>query len=182
MNKALFLDRDGIINVDHGYVHKIEDFDFVDGIFELCQLAMVKGYKIFVITNQAGIARGLYDIATFEKLSKWMVSAFAKQKVIISKVYFCPHHPDKGINEFAMSCQCRKPAPGMILQAQQEFAIDIEGSIFVGDKISDMKAATNAGIDCKILLDSRYINEEASEQVSGVTRISDISQANEFIT
>jgi D-glycero-D-manno-heptose 1,7-bisphosphate phosphatase len=181
MSKALFLDRDGIINVDHGYVHKIEDFEFVDGIFELCQLAIAKGYQIFVITNQAGIARGFYDIAMFEKLSQWMVAVFAGHGVAIAKVYFCPHHPSKGVNEFVMPCQCRKPEPGMIMQAQQEFIIDIKESIFIGDKTSDMQAASNAGVGCKILVDSRYTNEQLPEKLTGINRISKLTQANAFI-
>ena len=181
MSKALFLDRDGIINVDHGYVHKIEDFEFVDGIFELCQSAVKKGYQIFVITNQAGIARGFYDIAMFEKLTQWMVAAFAGHGVAVTKVYYCPHHPSKGVNEFVMPCQCRKPAPGMVLQAQQEFTIDIKESIFIGDKISDMQAASNAGIGCKILVDSRYTDEHASEQLAGVIRINKLTEASSFI-
>lgn len=181
MSKALFLDRDGIINVDHGYVHKIADFEFVDGIFELCQSAIAKGYEIFVITNQAGIARGFYDITMFEKLTQWMVAAFAGHGVAIAKVYYCPHHPSKGVNEFVTSCQCRKPAPGMIMQAQQEFTIDIKESIFIGDKISDMQAASNAGVGCKILLDSRYTNEQPAEQLVGVNRVNELTQASAFI-
>ena len=181
MNKALFLDRDGIINVDHGYVHKPENFEFVEGIFELCQRAIEKGYQIFVITNQAGIARGYYDVATFETLSKWMVNEFAKHKVTISKVYFCPHHPTKGVNDFVMSCKCRKPEPGMINQAKEEYAITLMESIFIGDKISDMQAAYNAGIKSRILVDSRYTNESPSEHIEGVIRINELKQAIEFI-
>mgnify|MGYP000102844114 FL=1 len=159
MTKALFLDRDGIINIDHGYVHKIEDFEFVDGIFELCRLAMAKGYAIFVITNQAGIARGLYAVADFEILSSWMVAQFQEQGINIKEVFYCPHHPTKGVNEFKMACQCRKPAPGMILQAQEKYNIDLEASIFVGDKPSDMQAAEAAGICNRILVASRYLKE-----------------------
>ena len=181
MSKALFLDRDGIINVDHGYVHKVEDFEFVDGIFELCQSAVKKGYQIFVITNQAGIARGFYDIAMFEKLTQWMVAAFAGHGVAVTKVYYCPHHPSKGVNEFVMSCQCRKPEPGIIMQAQQEFAINLAESIFIGDKVSDMQAASNAGVACKVLLDSRYTNEKSTEQLIDVNRIDELTKANAFI-
>lgn len=180
-NKALFLDRDGIINVDHGYVHKPEDFEFVEGIFELCQLAIKKGYQIFVITNQAGIARGYYDVATFESLSSWMVNEFAKQAITITKVYFCPHHPTKGVNQFVMSCDCRKPEPGMILKAQQDFSIDLKDSIFIGDKISDMQAAKNSGIETRILVDSRYTDESPSEKVEGVMRIKQLQQAHKFV-
>jgi D-glycero-D-manno-heptose 1,7-bisphosphate phosphatase len=177
MNKALFLDRDGIINIDYGYVHKIENFEFVDGIFELCQLAISKGYQIFVITNQAGIARGYYDKQTFEALSQWMVSKFKEQNVSIGKVYYCPHHPDKGVNEFVMSCDCRKPEPGMIMQAQQEYSIALADSIFIGDKISDMQAASNAGIQTRILVDSRYTNESNIGDLGGVSRVDSLKQA-----
>lgn len=181
MTKALFLDRDGIINIDHGYVHKIEDFEFVDGIFELCQRAIDKGYQIFVITNQAGIARGYYDIPAFEKLTNWMVEEFAKQGVKIMKVYYCPHHPVKGVNEFVMSCQCRKPEPGMLNQAQQEFKINLANSIFIGDKLSDMQAASNAGVACKILMSSRYVNAQTSGQLAGVIEIQNLKEASTYI-
>ncbi|WDD97143.1 D-glycero-beta-D-manno-heptose 1,7-bisphosphate 7-phosphatase [Thalassomonas actiniarum] len=160
MAKALFLDRDGIINIDHGYVHKIDDFEFVGGIFELCQLAAAKGYDIFVITNQAGIARGLYAVADFETLTSWMLAQFKKQGIDIQEVFYCPHHPTKGVNEFKMSCQCRKPAPGMILKAQEKYNIDLGLSIFIGDKPSDMQAAEAAGISSRILVASRYLEEE----------------------
>ncbi len=181
MSKALFLDRDGIINIDHGYVYKIEDFEFVEGIFDLCRLAIDKGYQIFVITNQAGIARGYYDKTAFEVLSKWMVNAFAEQGITITKVYYCPHHPSKGVNEFVMSCDCRKPEPGMIKQAQQEFAIDLMESVFVGDKVSDMQAASKAGIKTRILVDSRYTNEPLSEQIADVIRVDELNKADKFI-
>jgi D-glycero-D-manno-heptose 1,7-bisphosphate phosphatase len=181
MKKALFLDRDGIINIDHGYVHKIEDFEFIDGIFELCRLAIAKGYQIFVITNQAGIARGYYDQATFEALSQWMVNAFAEQAITIAKVYYCPHHPTKGVNEFVMPCNCRKPEPGMIIQAQKEFSLTLAESLFIGDKVSDMQAASNAGIKCKILVNSRYTDEVASEQIEGVNRVNNLRQASKLI-
>ncbi|SEL62981.1 D-alpha,beta-D-heptose 1,7-bisphosphate phosphatase [Colwellia chukchiensis] len=177
MSKALFLDRDGIINIDHGYVHKKEDFDFVDGIFELCLLAINKGYQIFVITNQAGIARGYYDQAAFERLTQWMISVFAEQNIMITKVYYCPHHPSKGVNEFVMKCECRKPAPGMLLKAEKEFSINLEHSVFIGDKISDMQAAKNAGVECRILLNSRYTEESADEELAGVCKINTLKQA-----
>ena len=181
MKKALFLDRDGIINIDHGYVHKIEDFEFIDGIFELCRLAIAKGYQIFVITNQAGIARGYYDQATFEALSQWMVNAFAEQAITITKVYYCPHHPTKGVNEFVMSCNCRKPEPGMIIQAEKEFSLTLAESVFIGDKVSDMQAAGNAGIKCRILVNSRYTDKASSEQIEGVNRVNNLEQASKLI-
>ncbi|WDE07490.1 D-glycero-beta-D-manno-heptose 1,7-bisphosphate 7-phosphatase [Thalassomonas viridans] len=189
MAKALFLDRDGIINIDHGYVHKIENFEFVDGIFELCRLAMTKGYDIFVITNQAGIARGLYAVSDFEKLTSWMLAQFEKQYINIREVFYCPHHPTKGVNEFKMSCQCRKPAPGMILQAQEKYNLDLGASIFIGDKPSDMQAAEAAGINNRILVASRYLEEEGEsagkkpDQISQskVKKVSNVLGALEII-
>lgn len=177
MNKALFLDRDGIINIDHGYVHKIDDFEFIDGIFELCQLAMKNDYKIFIITNQAGIARGYYDIATFETLTQWMVKEFSTKDIVISKVYFCPHHPSKGINNFVKACECRKPEPGMILKAKTEFNLDLQESIFIGDKTSDMWAAKNAGVFGKILVESRYIKDDLDPELNDVIRIDKLIEA-----
>ena len=147
MTKALFLDRDGVINVDYNYVYKIDEFEFVDGIFELCKQKQDEGYLIFVITNQAGIARGFYTEADFSKLTTWMCERFKAKGVIITKVYFCPHHPD-----FNISCECRKPNPGMILQAQREFNIDLKNSLLIGDKQSDLDAGQNAGIENLILV------------------------------
>jgi len=159
MKKALFLDRDGIINIDHGYVYKKDNFEFVEGIFELCSAAIEKEYDIFVITNQAGIARGLYTIADFEKLTVWMKDTFNKKGIEIKKVYFCPHHPLKGNNEFKQICQCRKPEPGMIRQAHREFNVDLANSILIGDKASDILAAQTAGIGTKILVESKYTTD-----------------------
>jgi len=177
MIKALFLDRDGIINVDHGYVHKIEDFEFVDGIFELCRLAIDKGFLIFVITNQAGIARGYYSVNEFQELTRWMVEAFNERKVTITDVYFCPHHPDKGKAPYKMACKCRKPAAGMLFKAQKEYNIDFTNSIFIGDKISDMQAAENAGIENRILINSQYKdNKEITAK-----RVADLISAQTLI-
>jgi len=159
MNKALFLDRDGIINVDHGYVYKKEDFEFIEGIFELCAIAINKSYDIFVVTNQAGIARGLYTVTDFEKLTVWMQDVFIKHGIKLKKVYFCPHHPLKGNNEYRISCKCRKPGPGMIIKAHQEFNLDLANSILIGDKASDILAAQNAGVGKQVLVESQYTKD-----------------------
>lgn len=146
-NKVLFLDRDGIINEEYNYVYKIKDFHFCDGIFDLCQYYQKKGYLIIVITNQAGIAREYYTENDFNILTEWMIKKFNENSINISKVYFCPHHP-----EFTGNCACRKPNPGMILDAQKEFDIDLEKSILIGDKESDIKAGKNAGIGRTIFI------------------------------
>ncbi|HEY2583189.1 MAG TPA: HAD family hydrolase [Mucilaginibacter sp.] len=146
MKKALFLDRDGIINIDKGYVYKIEDFVFTDFIFELALQYQQKGYLIIVITNQAGIARGYYTIEDFNVLTNWMIKKFHERGIYVTKVYFCPHHPD-----FTGVCRCRKPNTGMILDAKREFDIDLKKSILIGDKESDIEAGRRAEIGELIL-------------------------------
>lgn len=141
MNKALFLDRDGVINVDKVHVFRKEDFEFTEGIFNLCSKYTESGFLILVITNQAGIAKGIYTEKDFEKLTRWMTRQFRKKGILISKVYHCPHHPD--ING---ECECRKPNPGMILQAVRDFDLDLSVCELIGDKESDLQAGRNAGI------------------------------------
>jgi D-glycero-D-manno-heptose 1,7-bisphosphate phosphatase len=140
-NKALFLDRDGTINVEKNYACKVEDFEFIDGIFDLIRFYQENEYLIFIVTNQAGIARGFYSENDFQKLTEWMLDQFTAKGIKISKVYHCPHHPD-----FTGECDCRKPKPGMILQAIREFNLDPGKSILIGDKKSDILAGINAGI------------------------------------
>lgn len=155
MNKVLFLDRDGIINIDLGYVHKIEDFHFMPDIFNVCKHAKACGYLIIVITNQSGIARGYYSEEQFSQLSEWMIKQFNDQDIDISDVLYCPHHPTKGQGSYKLVCNCRKPQPGLLLQAQERFNIDMEKSIFIGDKNSDIAAAFAAGIKNRILLEEK---------------------------
>jgi len=177
MIKALFLDRDGIINVDHGYVYKKEEFEFVEDIFTVCLDAQNKGYEIFVITNQSGIARGKYTVDQFEQLSLWMVEKFKSKGVVISDVYHCPHHPDKGLGKYLKSCDCRKPEPGMLLLAEKEHNIDLDNSAFIGDKVSDIKAAERAGIENRIILVDQYEDDHTIK----AQRITEISQASLYI-
>jgi D-glycero-D-manno-heptose 1,7-bisphosphate phosphatase len=141
MNKALFLDRDGVINVDKDYVYLIEHFEFTEGIFDLCRKYASEGYKIIVITNQAGIARGYYTEEDFRHITEWMLELFNQEGVRIDKVYHCPHHP-----EVEGPCECRKPNPGMLLQAINEFDLDITRCILIGDKETDLEAGRRAGI------------------------------------
>jgi D-glycero-D-manno-heptose 1,7-bisphosphate phosphatase len=154
MNRALFLDRDGVINVNHGYVHKPQDFEFIDGIFDVCRLAIQKGYLLIVVTNQAGIGRGYYSEETFHALTTWMCDQFKSHDITISKVYWCPDHPEHGIGIYKRESPNRKPAPGMILTAAQEFNIDLESSVLVGDSESDIQAGLAAGVGKNILFSS----------------------------
>ena len=139
--KALFLDRDGTINIERNYVYKIEDFEFIEGVFELIKSYQCRGFLVFVITNQAGIARGFYTEDDYSILTKWMLKQFELKGIQIAKVYHCPHHP-----EITGECSFRKPNPGMILQAIDEFNIDPANSVLIGDKKSDILAGENAGI------------------------------------
>lgn len=149
---ALFLDRDGVINVDHGYVFKPEDVEFVDGIFELVSVAKKEGYLIVVVTNQAGIGRGYYSEKDFHSLMDWMNARFVEYGGEIDAIYFCPFHPEFGIGAYHRESECRKPAPGMLLQAVQDLDIDLKRSIFVGDKPSDMAAGHAAGVGTSLHL------------------------------
>ena len=143
--KAVFLDRDGVINEDYGYVHKIEDFKFRDGVFKGCKYLQDKGYKLFIVTNQSGINRGYYSTDDFLKLTEWMKEEFLKEGIEIVDVEFCPHKPDEG-------CVCRKPNIGMITNLVKKYNIDLNNSVMIGDKESDMQLADNAGIAKKILI------------------------------
>jgi D-glycero-D-manno-heptose 1,7-bisphosphate phosphatase len=150
--KALFLDRDGVINHEIGYLHKPEDVRFVDGIFPLCRTAQSLGYFLIVVTNQSGIARGLYTEAQFEALMQWMSQQFAEQRVTLTAVFHCPYHPVHGVGEYQRESEDRKPAPGMLLRAARDHDLDLTRSILIGDRCSDIGAANAAGLSQAFLL------------------------------
>jgi len=150
-SRALFLDRDGVINVNHGYVHRVDNFEFIDGIIDLVRVAHVNNYKVVVITNQAGIGRGLYSERQFHQLTSWMCKEFINASAKIDKVYFSPFHPTEGMGKYKKDDFSRKPNPGMILQAERELDLDLGNSLLVGDKPSDIQAGTAAGVGLNIL-------------------------------
>lgn len=152
MRKALFLDRDGIINVDKGYVSRPEEFEFVEGIFDVCRYASAQGYLLVVVTNQAGIGRGYYTEQDFQELSQWMVGEFAKRAITITAIYHCPCHPEAGIGVFRKESFDRKPNPGMLLRAQSDLDLDLKQCALLGDKESDIEAAINAGVGWSVLV------------------------------
>jgi D-glycero-D-manno-heptose 1,7-bisphosphate phosphatase len=164
LGKALFLDRDGVINIDHGYVSSPDQFVFIDGVFEACKYFQTLGYKLIVVTNQSGIARGYYTTQQFEQLAHWMSLQFARHSVHITAVYHCPHHPTEGYGPYVQDCDCRKPSPGLLVQAIAEHGIDPSQSIMVGDKAADMQAAAVAGVGHKVLVQSgqRFSHQEAA--------------------
>jgi D-glycero-D-manno-heptose 1,7-bisphosphate phosphatase len=173
---ALFLDRDGIINVDHDYVHRREDFEFIDGVFGLCRHAISLGYRIFVITNQAGIGRGYYTEDDFHALTEWMCGVFRDEQVTIDKVYFCPFHPEHGVGQYKVNSPFRKPGPGMILQAAQDFDTDLAGSVLLGDRDTDVQAGIAAGIGTNLLFRPELPEPAACNGYSIVTRYSEVEQ------
>ena len=153
--KVVFLDRDGVINQDIGYLYKIEDFEFIDGIFDSCKYFQTLGYKLIVITNQSGIARGYYSEEAFNIVTEWMLGQFRSQGIDILDVFFCPHGGKS-------KCRCRKPRPGMLLEAQDKYRIDMDQSWMIGDKETDISAANSAGIINTILLKNSTNNETNS--------------------
>lgn len=176
MRSALFLDRDGVINIDHGYVSTPDEFQFVDGIFDLCRHATNIGYLIVVITNQAGIARGYYDEDAFLRLTEWMCATFSERGAPIAKVYFCPFHPEFGIGAYKRDSSFRKPGPGMILQAAAELGIDLGRSTLVGDKETDIQAGIAAGVSCNLLYrpeGESFPNDSASSATSIIRNLLD---------
>ena len=144
MHKAVFLDRDGVINYDFGYIHEISNFKFIEGSLEACKILYDMGFLIIVVTNQSGIARGFYDLDDLNNLHKYMKTVFEKQTIKIKEILYCPHHPEGKVDVFKKDCDCRKPKPGLIMKAIQKYDIDVSRSFLVGDKISDMEAANNA--------------------------------------
>jgi D-glycero-D-manno-heptose 1,7-bisphosphate phosphatase len=177
--RGLFLDRDGVVNVDYGYVSSRERFHFIDGIFELTKEALQKDYIIIIVTNQAGIGRGYYTERDFLKLTKWMCQVFDSHGISISKVYYCPTHPSEGKGHFRVADFRRKPNPGMILEAQREFNVDLSRSILVGDKLSDMQAGMAAGLGVNILLQA----DEPSSTVAGIKyrRVTSLAAIKKFL-
>jgi D-glycero-D-manno-heptose 1,7-bisphosphate phosphatase len=170
MTKALFIDRDGVINIEKNYLHKKEDFEFIDGVFAACELAESLGFLNIVITNQSGIGRGYYSSDDYEKLTSWMVDEFVKNRVKISKVLHCPHTDES-------ECECRKPKPGMILEAQKKFDIDLKKSWLIGDKESDIEAGVNAGIGHLVIARSGHkIDEHNTKADYIVDSIADIGK------
>jgi D-glycero-D-manno-heptose 1,7-bisphosphate phosphatase len=167
---ALFLDRDGVINIDHGYVCKPENFDFIEGIFELVANANAFGYLVIVVTNQAGIGRGYYTEADFHELTSWMRAQFAARGAHIDAVYFCPDHPEHGVGSYRRETVFRKPGPGMLLKATDELGIDLHRSVLVGDKDSDIKAGAAAGVGCLIFYDQveRHISARSISRLQEV--------------
>ena len=177
LNKALFLDRDGVINVNFGHVYKTENCQFVEGIFELCKEAQKLGYLLIVVTNQAGIAKGKYSEADYHKFMDFVKQKFEQEGCSLNADYFCPFHIE-GFGEYKKDSQDRKPNPGMILRAVNDFKIDLQKSILIGDKESDILAAKNAGVYKSILLRDK---DNSSEKTIANVEVNSLKECHEHL-
>ena len=171
--KTIFLDRDGVINKEINYLYKIDDFEFIDGIFDACLYFQSLEYKIIIITNQSGISRGYYTENDYQKVTQWMLDQFKYKSINILDIFHCPHGPDS-------TCDCRKPKPGMFLKAKAIHNTDMEKSWMIGDKERDIIAANSAGIDNTILVRSGHRIDESSSNASFI--LDSIQQSKQIIT
>lgn len=160
--RALFLDRDGVINHDGGYTSSAEKFEFIEDVFSLCSAARRSGYLLIVVTNQAGIGRGYYSEQDFFKLTEWMRERFEAEGVPLTDVFHCPFHPEHGIGRYKKDSFDRKPNPGMLFRAAEKHGLDLKHSIMIGDKDSDMQAAQKAGVGTRC----HYLADEYKEVLS----------------
>ena len=166
---AVFLDRDGVINVEKDYVYTIDEFEFIEDSIEALKIIQDKGYALVVVTNQSGIARGYYTEEDFLKLTEWMDWCLIDRGVTLDGIYYCPHHPEKGIGKYKVDCNCRKPKAGLIFDAVKQLDIDLGRSVMVGDKVSDIECGKNAGIKRNYLVRSGHaISAEDEKKATGV--------------
>ena len=159
MRRALFLDRDGILNIDHGYIGDPDKIELMPGAAEFLIKVAQLGFLLIIVTNQSGIARGYFTEIEYNSVKDRLIDLFADKGVPFDGVYHCPHHPD-GVGDLAIYCDCRKPAPGLIVRASRDLDIDLHRSAMIGDKKSDIDAAISAGVKNKFLFDERKMTSE----------------------
>lgn len=170
-HRALFLDRDGVINEDYGYVHKKEDFIFVGGVFQLVSTAKEKGYLVIIVTNQAGIGRGYYSEGDFVHLMDWVKQRFAEKGGTIDAVFHCPFHPIHGVGKYKQKSFFRKPEPGMLLQAAQDYGLHLPSSVLVGDSLTDIQAGLAAKVGKLFFYNADGASVDGAQTIA---RLSDI--------
>ncbi len=167
--KAAFIDRDGVLNEERDFVHRIEDFTFLPGAVEALRLLRLAGYLLVVITNQSGIARGLYSESDYLALTEHMRERLAAAGVSLDAVEYCPHLPEAPLERYRRDCDCRKPKPGMLRRASSALDIEPGASFLVGDRLSDIEAGRAAGIGRCFLVRTGYaLPEDAEERADGV--------------
>lgn len=178
--RAVFLDRDGTLNVEKEYLHRPEEFVFCDGAVEAVRLLNQAGYLVVVVTNQSGVARGYYGEAEVRTLHWHIDTLLQQQGAHIDAWYYCPHHPD-GNGQYRHACDCRKPLPGMLHQAAREHGISLADSWMVGDKLIDVAAGLAAGCSSVLVL-TGYGNEEQAQLPPNVACCPDLLAAVRLIT
>lgn len=170
MKRAVFLDRDGTINLEKGYLFRTADFEFVPGAAEAIRLLNGAGFLVVVVTNQSGVARGYYSEEDVAVLHRHIEEQLSRCGARVDAWLYCPHHPD-GKGAYAQTCACRKPRPGMLFEAARQYGIDLKNSVMIGDKLADVEAAIAAGCS-PILVRSGYGAEEEQRLPAG-TRVYD---------
>ena len=171
--KTIFLDRDGVVNKEINYLYKIDDCEFIDGIFDACLYFQKLGYKIIIISNQSGIARGYYTESDYKKLTQWLLCQFENNNIDILDTFHCPHGPNS-------NCDCRKPKPGMFIKAKNKYNIDMKNSWMIGDTETDIQAAISAGVKNTILVRSGHIIDKSTSSASYF--VDSIQELNQVIS
>jgi len=161
-NRAIFLDRDGVINKEANYLSNPEDFEFIEGSIEALKTLKRKGYLLIIVTNQAGIAKGYFTEETLKEMHEKMNLILRQNGVLLDDIFYCPHHP-----EFTGPCNCRKPKPGMIFKAKEKFKINLEDSFIVGDTLNDIQ--TGIAARCKTALVLTGYGEDEQQKIGPVT-------------
>ncbi len=175
--KAVFLDRDGTINVEKDYLHKIEDFEFIPGAPETIKRLKDAGFLVIVVSNQSGIGRGYFDSQAVETLHEHIQAKLAEYGTSIDAFYYCPHHPQEGIGAYRVACDCRKGEPGMLLQAAREHDIDLQKSFMIGDKPADIEAGQRAGCQSMLVLTGYGETAALDPKIASVKKCRDLSGA-----
>tara|TARA_Y100000768_G_scaffold296196_1_gene230032 strand:+ start:25561 stop:26085 length:525 start_codon:yes stop_codon:yes gene_type:complete len=170
MNKALFLDRDGVVNIDKEYLIDKENTEFITGVFDLIRCARVKNYLIIIVTNQSGIGRGIFSEEKFLSFNNWFLNELENNNARIDDLFYCPTHPEKGIGNYKKNDFRRKPNPGMIIEASEKYNLDLKKSFLIGDKLTDMEAGHSAGVK-NLFLYSERCNCDYAEKIKSLMEV-----------
>ncbi len=181
MERAVFLDRDGTIVEDVGYLHERDKIKFLPGASKAIKLLNENGFRVVVTTNQAGVARGYFTEETVREINRYIQESLAKERAFIDMVYYCPHHIEGIIEEYRKECYYRKPNPGMIEKAVREIGIDLENSFVIGDKISDIEAGRRAGCRTILLVEEDPPNNDKENAVISDHTAPDLYEAVKWL-
>lgn len=180
LRRAAFVDRDGVINAELDHVGRPEDFHLLPRAIAGLRRLAGHGYLLVVVTNQAGIAKGLYGEEDYQRVTRYMTDLLLSQRVQLQAVYHCPHHPLGSVSRYAIACDCRKPAPGLLLRAAEEIQLDLPRSVLIGDKVSDTAAGRAAGLHRTILVRSGHVLPEGALRYADYC-CDDLSDAAEWV-